>query len=202
MPPERGGGGGMGASVWSRDAVSRVRTKMMVWPSFSHIGKIISLSTSVFSLLVGHTCTPKRPDFRSLPGRAGCSSAVSNCRPTCRPLPHAAVNGSGWLWSHLDHQAGQGRGSPAANVQALLRDTGNLNICIQRGKALTTLYCLMTSRDSSSLGIKTLLALGTVFSAKRFTCSGPGCNSHACGTYVELPMHISLFRPSRLLQLK
>ncbi len=34
----------------------------------------------------------------------------------------------------------------------------------------TTLYCLMMSRDSSSLGMNTLLALGTVFSANRLTC--------------------------------
>lgn len=38
-----------------------MRTKMMVCPSFSHTGKIISFSTAVLSALDGHTCNRMDP---------------------------------------------------------------------------------------------------------------------------------------------
>ena len=41
-------------SLCSCRAMSRVRTKMMVWPSFSQLGNIISLSTRVLAVRSGH----------------------------------------------------------------------------------------------------------------------------------------------------
>ena len=86
--------------MWRLEAVSRVRTKMMVWPSFSHTGKIISFSTSVLSLLVGHTCMQQRwpaPYVRgdpAAPGQAAYRGAPSPAQvlrrtPHCR-TPHPA----------------------------------------------------------------------------------------------------------------
>jgi hypothetical protein len=59
---------GVLTAAWRLRATSLVLTKMMVWPSFSHWGKIISFSTLTLSSGVGQSCEPNtHPSSSSTP---------------------------------------------------------------------------------------------------------------------------------------